>query len=210
MTKETMNIHKALCELKVLDSRIQKAINECQFVGVTKKVGQMVGSESVSNFKERQLSAYDSIRDLMRRRTAIKSALVKSNAVTTVTINGGTYTVAEAIELKNHGLDNHRVLRNAMTRRLMDSESSIDRTMHELDMRADAFVKDQTGSKEIRGEAILETRKSYIEMQAVELVDPIGARDEIKKLDEEINSFMTEVDSALSVSNATTEITIEY
>ena len=38
--------------------------------------------------------------DLIKRRDAITKAIVASNAVTEVTINGETMTVASAIELK--------------------------------------------------------------------------------------------------------------
>jgi hypothetical protein len=44
----------------------------------------------------------------------------------------------------------------------------------------------------------------------MELVDPIGALKVIEALDEEVTSFMTNVDAALSVSNALTKITVEY
>lgn len=46
--------------------------------------------------------------------------------------------------------------------------------------------------------------------QTMELVDPIGIDDEMKRLDDIISSFSVEIDAALSVSNALTEITVEY
>jgi len=44
----------------------------------------------------------------------------------------------------------------------------------------------------------------------MEIVDPIGIRAEMERLEKEINDFTVEIDSALSVSNALTELTIEY
>lgn len=210
MTQETMNIHKALCELKILDERINRAIDDCRYVGVTKIVSKRVGSQSVDDFSNSVKDGYKSARDLIRRRQAIKSAVVKSNATTTVTIGDVTYTIAEAIEMKNHGLDGEKRMLRYMVSRLAEAEAAINRTRSELETRADVFVRDQTGSKESKTEDLLKMRQDYIAMQDVDLVDPLHIRDIIKELDEKISTFMAEVDSALQTSNAKTEITIEY
>lgn len=210
MTKETMNIHKALCELKILDDRINRAVDDCRYVGVTKIVSKRVGSQTVEAFSESVKDGYKSAMDLIKRRQAIKTAVVKSNATTTVVIGGNTYTIAEAIEMKNHGLDGEKRMLRYMVSRLAEAEALINRTRSDLESRADAFIRDQTGSKESKTEDLLKMRQDYIAMQDVELVDPLHVREIIKTLDEKINTFMTEVDSALQTSNANTEITIEY
>lgn len=210
MNKETMNIHKALCELKILDERIKRAIDDCRYVGVTKIVSKRVGSQSVEDFSNSVKDGYKSASNLIKRRQAIKSAVVKSNATTTVSIGGVQYTIAEAIEMKNHGLDGEKRMLRYMVSRLAEAESTISRTRTDLEARADAFVRDQTGSKESKTEDLLKMRQDYIAMQDVDLVDPLHIRDIIKELDEKIGTFMAEVDSALQTSNANTEITIEY
>lgn len=210
MTKETMNIHKALCELKILDDRINRAVDDCRYVGVTKIVSKRVGSQTVEAFSESVKDGYKSAMDLIKRRQAIKTAVVKSNATTTVVIGGNTYTIAEAIEMKNHGLDGEKRMLRYMVSRLAEAEALINRTRSDLESRADAFIRDQTGSKESKTEDLLKMRQDYIAMQDVELVDPLHIREIIKTLDEKINTFMSEVDSALQTSNANTEITIEY
>ena len=210
MTKETMNIHKALCELKILDDRINRAVDDCRYVGVTKIVSKRVGSQTVEAFSESVKDGYKSAMDLIKRRQAIKTAVVKSNATTTVVIGGNTYTIAEAIEMKNHGLDGEKRMLRYMVSRLAEAEALINRTRSDLESRADAFIRDQTGSKESKTEDLLKMRQDYIAMQDVELVDPLHIREIIKTLDEKINTFMSEVYSALQTSNANTEITIEY
>lgn len=210
MTKETMNIHKALCELKILDERISRAVDDCRYVGVTKIVSKRVGSQTVDEFCNSVKDGYKSAMDLIKRRQAIKTAVVKSNATTTVVIGGNTYTIAEAIEMKNHGLDGEKRMLRYMVSRLAEAEALINRTRSDLESRADAFIRDQTGSKESKTEDLLKMRQDYIAMQDVELVDPLHIREIIKTLDEKINTFMSEVDSALQTSNANTEITIEY
>ena len=44
----------------------------------------------------------------------------------------------------------------------------------------------------------------------MELVDPISVLKQIEQLNEQINAFEVNVDSALSVSNALTNIEISY
>ena len=210
MNKETMNIHKALCELKILDDRISRAVDDCRYVGVTKIVSKRVGSQTVDEFCNSVKDGYKSAMDLIKRRQAIKTAVVKSNATTTVVIGGNTYTIAEAIEMKNHGLDGEKRMLRYMVSRLAEAEALINRTRSDLESRADAFIRDQTGSKESKTEDLLKMRQDYIAMQDVELVDPLHIREIIKTLDEKINAFMSEVDSALQTSNAQTMIDIEY
>ena len=210
MTKETMNIHKALCELKILDDRINRAVDDCRYVGVTKIVSKRVGSQTVEAFSESVKDGFKSACDLIKRRQAIKSAVVKSNATTTVVIGGTTYTIAEAIEMKNHGLDGEKRMLRYMVSRLAEAESLINRTRSDLESRADAFIRDQTGSKESKTEDLLKVRRDSVAMQGVALVDPLHIRDIIKALDEKISTFMSDVDSALQTSNAQTMIDIEY
>ena len=59
-------------------------------------------------------------------------------------------------------------------------------------------------------EEVKKVRADFIAAQTFEIIDPIDIKSEMEALDEKINGFMVEVDSALSVSNALTEITIEY
>jgi hypothetical protein len=57
---------------------------------------------------------------------------------------------------------------------------------------------------------VKKVRADFITAQTMEIVDPIGIKTEMERLEAEINSFLVEIDSALSVSNALTELTIEY
>lgn len=211
MTIEKMNIHKALSELKVIDSRITKALSP-NFITVKKHGSENIRGMSVKQVTDGMEDAYRKVNDLIARRNAIKRAVVLSNAVTKVTIAGKEYTVAEAIDMKNHGLDGvkdlHRVL-------LVQFKSCTDQAAHEnsmLDTRADGYIKDMYGSTDMSkiGDDARKSREEFIKAQTVELVNPLDVLNEIERLEAEINAFEVEVDSALSVSNATTEIEIEY
>lgn len=212
MTNEKMNIHKALCELKILDNRIRKETTSLNSIGVTKKVAQMVGSLKVDDFVQAAKEQYDKISDLIARRAAIKKAVVLSNAQTTVVIGGKQYTVAEAIEMKNHGMEGKRSLLTHLSNQLLDGERRVQNGNEKADRDADAYVQTVFGGKDNKSSAneIAAAREAYLNMQLVEIVDTIGVRKLINDLDDEISAFMTEVDAALSVSNANTEIEINY
>lgn len=212
MTNETMNVHKALCELKILDSRIDSVIRSSTFVATKKVASKMVGSQLVDGFKVTERGNYGSAMDLIRRREAIKRAVVLSNATTKVMIAGKEYTVAEAIELKNHGLDGKKKLRDRIAFALRGAENNAEMANSEAERKADLHVQGIAGGKDMKPEEIKAIRDGYMAGMIVEVVDAIpgGARETLKQLDEELNSFYVEVDSVLSTSNALTKIEIEY
>lgn len=216
MTKETMTIHKALSELKVIDSRISKAVRDCKFATVNKHSNEKIGGMPIDDYRREQENLFKSACDLINRRNAIKRAVVQSNAVAKVNINGVEYTVAEAIDMKNHGMDGRRELLRQMIQHLTAAEMAIERyNGDELQNRADAYIKNlygnQTDLSKLTGE-MRSDREKFIAQQTSEIVTPMGMdlRKTIKEFEDEINSFMVEVDAALSVSNATTTIEIEY
>ena len=96
-----ISITEALNELKLYDSKILKAITNAKLVGAAKKFSDKVGVFKKEDFEDRAKASYQSVTDLIANRNALKSAIVKSNAITEVTVNGKTMTVAEAIERKN-------------------------------------------------------------------------------------------------------------
>lgn len=72
MTTEKMTVHKALCELKTLDSRIQKAIGESVFVFANKHSNNKVSGMGIGEYSAEIKAKYQSVCDLLARRDAIK------------------------------------------------------------------------------------------------------------------------------------------
>ena len=213
MTTESMTIHQALVELKTLDKRILNAIQESGFVTANKHSNGKINGISVFEYCEDVSSRYQKITDLIRRREAIKRAVVISNAITYVEVVGKTYTVAEAIEMKNHGIESKKTLLAQLTYDYNNAKRLADRANgDDLERRAEEHVKNMFGNTDMKGasEEVKRAREEFIKAQTVELVDPLDVREEIEKLNEEILSFTTNVDAALSVSNALTTIIIEY
>lgn len=211
-TKEVMSVHKALAELKVLDNRIGNAILSGDFV-ITKKNNQdTVKGKTAEQYKVKATEAFQKASDLILRRNAIKNAVVISNAKTTVRIGDNEYTVAEAIEKKNHGMDFYIQLRDVLRQQFAKQKSELEKHNASLQQKAEQFVTGLMGGKEVKTDSTEFTTAvdTYIKSNTMTLLDPLGIEKKIEELDDMINSFLPEVDAALSVSNAITTITIEY
>jgi len=213
-TTEKMTVHKALVELKTLDSRISKATTEVPFVLANKHANTKISGIPVSEYCENMKSAYQRVRDLIARRDAIKRAVVMSNATTKVTIGSDEFTVAEAIEMKNHGIGYYQSLLNVMSNSYRRAQRDADVNNGDaLEERADEYIKSMYGNAtDLKNltEDIKRVRADFIAAQTYELVDPIKVKEQMESLESDISTFMVEVDAALSVSNAITEIEIEY
>lgn len=220
MTTETMTIHRALVELKTIDSRIDKLICEANFCSYAKKNAKKVKGVDVEDFIGSAKSSYDKISDLIKRRNAIKAAVSKSNATTEVKVGSVTYTVAEAIAMKQHGMELWVNLCDAMKEQYSEAIRKIEQENSDLDNSADRYINMTYGGKdsvaEIDPVVLANTRQGYIDARQLELVDGLSGspykstKETFESLEEMINTFEDEVDSALSVSNATTTIEISY
>lgn len=213
MTTEKMNVHRALAELKILDNRIISEIDLAVFCQANKHSNEKINGISIDDYKKTIQSSYDKINDLIARREALKKAVQLSNATTEVTIAGKTMTRVEAIEMKNHGLELKKILLEQMSRQY---NKTLVRIANEngstLEEKAEKYVIGLYGNKEgtSKTDDFEKVKKDYISRNQYDLIDPIKIKEKIDALRDEIDQFTSEVDAALSVSNAITEITIEY
>lgn len=211
--KETMTVHKALSELKILNDRIQKETNNLEYLHVNKHSNKKINGVSIEEYVKNTQNAYKSVLTLINRRNAIKRAVTKSNALTTVTINGVNYSVAETIDMKAVGMSHVQQILYNMENAYNASVKACERENGDrLESRADEYMRSMYASTDMKNmsEEVRKVRENFIASQTLELVDPLNVAEQIKYLKDEIDSFMSEVDSALSVSNALTTIEVEY
>lgn len=212
-TVETMNIHKALSELKILDNRISDTIGEASFCIANKHSNDKINGVPLDDYIKIMQGGYDKATGLINRQVAIKRAVTLSNATTKVEISGVEYTRAEAIWMKNHGMEFCKTLMNAMRKHYDKAQMQINlENGKDLEQRAEQYVTAIYGQKEGKANTadIEKVKADFLKSNQYELVDPLHVLDKIEDLEKKINDFMAEVDGALSVSNALTEITIEY
>lgn len=212
MTEE-MTIHKGLCEIKTLTDRIESKIEEASFITAIKSSDGKVKGTKADDWKKKEKALLDSIRTLINRKKAIKRAINQSNAQTKITVAGVEYTVAEAIYMKNEGIAEEQDLVQKLKDNYKAAVDLMTRKNEEADRRAEEFAKSASGNKDkdqSNSAEIEKVRKSFYDSQVYEIVDAVNTLETIKQLEEEIDAFTSEIDSALSVSNATTLIQIEY
>ena len=213
MTFEKMTVHKALSELKIIDDRIYKAIDEAVFCVANKHSNEKIRGIPIKEFTEQMSNGYDKSNDLIKRRDAIKRAVMKSNASTNVEVGGVEYTVAEAIEMKNHGVELLQYLLANMRDQYKEAQAEVMKNNgKDLDTRAEQYVVGIYGSKDGRVDTddFKKAKQDFIKSNSYELVDPIHVKEKIEMLEDKISTFISDVDSALSVSNALTTVEISY
>lgn len=213
MMTETMTIHKALAELKVLESRIMKTVGDGTYCVANKHSNEKINGVPVEDYKKVMQGAYDKAVDLITRYKAIKKAVTLSNAKTVVKIGEEEYTVAEAIWMKNHGVEFDELLLNELREQYSKAQAKIlKQNGNDLEQRAEQYVVGIYGSKEgkTNTDDFEKTKQDFITSQTFELVDPIGILEKIEVLEEKISTFKAEVDAALSTSNALTVVEVNY
>mgnify|MGYP007092382698 FL=1 len=217
MTKENMTVHKALAELKVIDDRINKAITSGTYVVANKHSNQKIHGMTIDEFKTQMQADFQKVSDLIARRNAIKRAVVASNAVTKVKVGDTEYTVAEAIEMKNHGMEFKDYFMRAISTQYVRAKNELDLNSGDpLEKRAEQYVlsviqaQPKDSKMAVDSDAMKNLRAQYIKDNQYDIIDPIGVKNVIDGLDTEVSEFLTEVDAALSVSNAITVLDIEY
>lgn len=213
MTKETMTIHKGLAELKILNNRIFNTITSSTFCVANRHSNEKINGENIDTYKKSIISEYDKSNDLIKRAIAIKRAITQSNAETKLGDEFGEYTVAEAIYMKNYGIELKETLLREMKNQYANACNIINQNNGKsLEENAEKYVIGLYGSKDTKTNTddYERARKDYITAHTYELVDPIDIKKNIDELEEEILRFKAGIDAALSVSNATTDITIEY
>ncbi|WP_053956705.1 hypothetical protein [Inediibacterium massiliense] len=209
MALTKITITRGLVELKLLDKRILDRIGSIHFVGAIQGKKDITTKLLKKETLEKEAkSGLQSIKDLIERRKKIKSAIVASNAETHVTIADKKYTVADAIERKN-SIGYEKELLRELKSQLEKTESEIIRQNKNMEETLESLLGQQLMSEKKKTEDAEMFIKSYKELNEHKLFDPISIRKTIKKLEEEIDTFLAEVDFILSESNATTFIEVD-
>lgn len=206
---EQMTVTRALAELKLLQSRIDKGVTGFTGIDVFQKRSEKRAVKTnmpKDEFEKKALSSWESVNDLIKRRAAIKTALLRSNAETKVKIGGVEFSVIEAIERKN-SIEFEKSLLRKMKANHTAIMTSVEQARARLDDQVEKMILQNLGTdKKTDKEDFERIAKPFIEANEYNLIDPLKLGDKIDALDESIDNFETEVDFVLSESNAKTNI----
>lgn len=208
MEKQKITICRALSEIKLLDSKIESAIQK--FEPVTYVEGKSKTTSTgitIELFNEKAKALYQSITDLMERRNLFKSKVIQSNAVTKVSIDNKEYTVAEAIERKN-SINNELNLLNKLKQSYVNNKNKVEIGNSKVRANIDKQLELLAGSDKNKTEGIDALVKLTLENQQFNLIDELKCEELIDSLSNSIYEFQANVDFSLSESNALTTIEV--
>lgn len=212
METETMTIHRALVELKLIDSKIEKKINVIEPLGVNQEGRLINGLIEVEKFKTDAKRQLQSVKDLINRKCKIKSAIVQANGVTKIKISDKEMTIADAINFKNV-----IELKTKLIERLEDRSRKVKGLFIKENERVNQVALDNAkimigkqGDDGVKAtdEDVKAIIEPFVKRNEYHLSDPLDADKLIEDLNTEVDNFTAEVDAVLSEINAITIIEV--
>lgn len=201
-----ISVTRALAQVKSLNDRIQRTTNS-QFIAVSVG-GKINGRPSIQEAEKILTGNLQSVQALIAARTALKSAIVRSNATTTVVIAEQRMTVAEAIERKS-SIVMEQALLQQLKSQLSNAVAGAERINVEVQQRIDALLAQSYGRDAKISEGDQQAVAGpYEARHKAALVDPNNVDTVIAKLQDQLDGFLLEVDFALSEVNARTMIEV--
>ena len=213
---EKMLVTQALDERDLLVKKIQDKIEKANFVDTIKPNEEKVLDARITRdeFAKEAESAYQQIQDLIDRFQRIDVAIVASNAKTMIKTSYGDFTVAGAISLRSRlrGAGSYdgdadfesalqRKMESDYERRVTFAESKNKQLQSTAEnMRLSILGKDT----KVKDEKPLEVVEAYVRENTTELVDPLDVQKKVSKIKEKRDTLLTELDTQIKVSNATT------
>ena len=214
---ERMLVTQALDERDLLVKKINDKIIKAHFADTIKPNEKNVYSGNISReeFEQNAKSAYQQITDLITRYEKIDAAIVASNACTKIVTSYGELTVAASIALRNRLKDyksdtNFEIkLKKKMQEDFHEHIQMCDYRNTQLEetaneMRLSILGKDSKAKED----KPLNVVDAYVKENTTELVNPLDLKTKIDALEEKYNTLLTELDTQIKVSNATTFIEI--
>ncbi len=206
-----ITVQRALNELKTLDSRLYKRLQDFTIVGSKKNSEARVSEtrEQVGEFSTNAKAKLDSVQDLLKRQRELKHAIMESNAKTKIVVAGVEYTVMTAIDRKRT-IDTEKTVLANMVNSLAKAERKVAMENKRVEEYLERQVLTMAGGdlSNKKADFVVAFEKSYRDDNEWQLVDPLELRKLIEKMEKEIEEFELEIDTALTVSNAITTITI--
>lgn len=204
-----MTIHRALSELKLIDAKIEKEISTVEPLEIYQKDKKINGHLTLDEFTKKAQSSYDSCSDLIKRKTEIKSAIVKSNSSTVIKVAGKEMTIADAITEKKI-LEQKRKFLDRLKDRKRVTTGVLNKNNEQVKANCNVIIQHTVGKEAVttKTSEVESLQKMFMETNEFMLHDPLKIDEKIENLEKQIETFETEIDAVLSESNAITIIEI--
>ena len=213
-------VTQALDERDLLNKKINDKIMSAVFVDVVKHNEETVLNRRVDceTFQKEAQSTYQQINDLIERYKNIEAAIVESNANTFIETSYGKFSIAAAIALRNRlrgdlkfdgKADFETTLYQRMKRAYEDCVTTMELKNDALAETAEQMRLSILGKEtKVKNDKPLEVVETYVKENSMELADPLGIVAKMEQLKEKRDKLLTELETQIKVSNATTFITL--
>lgn len=217
---EKMLVTQALDERDLLVKKISDKISKASFVDTIKPNEEKVFAKKIDKeeYAREAETAYQQINDLIDRFQKIDAAIVHSNAKTEIKTSYGNFTVAGAISLRarlrgmgayDGEADFERKLQDKLQNEYNERVRFCDNKNSQLQLTAENMRLSILGrDAKIKEEKPLSVVEAYVKENMTELVDPLDVKKKLEKLEEKRSVLLTELDTQIKVSNATTFVEI--
>ncbi len=204
-----LTVTEALVKLKLADSKINDATKNVVIGFITTEGNKTIpaGFQNFDEYRKELQARLDSATGLIKHRDKLKKAVVESNARTKVLVGKKEMTVAEAIEMKT-SLKYRKALLVQMESQWNDAQRRVDQTNALLDNKADEYVQKVFAGSVATESDKQTTRRNWLEQNRMKIVTIDKMQKTIQSFKEEIQEFEANVDTALSVVNAKTLVSI--
>lgn len=214
---EKMLVTQALDERDLLKKRIHDAIRRCRVV--TTKLpndSKVAGGMTVEEFNQEATSQLQRVTDLIDRYKRLDSAILLANATEMIEVAGKKMPRAMAINLRKSLLSSQRgvdstdfegMLISQLEVTLNDAKTTIAKTQMFADRQKEVLMANITSSekKDVTSDAV-SNLESYCANLVGVLVDPVGAEKKLQQLIEERDALISNLETAIKISNATTYV----
>ena len=209
-------ITQALDERELLVKKINSKIERIDFVDGKKRNEEKVIQQVITKeeFCKKVKTSYQQIQDLIKRYQKIDEAIITSNANTYIETSFGTYSVAVALSMRNrlrelNAMDFETILRNKMEENYYEVLELKDLRNRRLEEDAEKMRLSILGKDgKYKDDKPLSVVDAYISENTVELIAPLNVLDEIESLKDKHTTLLSELETKIKISNATTFIEI--
>lgn len=233
MTTETMTITQLIAEKKKIESKIFSIIGNTRDFNLIlfySKNRPFIGARSVDEATTKISSDIQSLNDLVVRWNAINKARVKANAETMVEVDEfvspvdafsgvepkkESISIAEAILRKKWFKDNLTTIAANLKHTYVANLSKKDKLEDAIETKINSEISQrfpQDANKNWSQDTLKKAKDELKQEYEVKRIDPydIIAKDCVTKFCSYIESYISNIDTALSIVNAKTEVTFEY
>ena len=217
---EKMLVTQALDERDLLVKKIGDKIVKASFVDTVRPNEEKVYAKRIdrAEYAKEAEASYQQILDLIERFQKIDAAIVDSNARTEVKTAYGTFTVAGALSLRSRlrGMDSydgeadfegklHEKLNTEYNERVRFCDLKNSQLQNTAESMRLSILGRDAKTKDDKPLGVVD---AYVKENTTELADPLDVKKKLEQLEEKRNTLLTELDTKIKVSNATTFIEI--